>query len=369
MTLELLWLPTLVWVSVMLLYVGVPRGVDDPMARWGTALVVVASSIAVFSPRADVAYLASAVGTAILAWAAWPVTRIGGATLWACALLTAGAGFAFRAGGQPELPLYLSLVTLALRCGILPLHAGVAALSHRAPALQSRQFATLLILVFVHLRFADHVDVAREIAPLLVGIGAATALFFGLTSLARTSLAGWLQGSTLMHGGLLFAAVGAAGRGHHAAALFACITMALAVGGLSQMVLALEARVGPVHLAERHGWGRAFPRLTAAFAFLGACGVGMPGTAGFIADDLLLHALWEESVVATVAVALASALLAIATLRVVAAVAFGRQTASVAPDLLPAERWSTVAHVVLLVLFGLLPNVLTARAPALFGGP
>jgi NADH-quinone oxidoreductase subunit M len=369
MTADLLWLPGLVWVSVLLLYAGVPRGVVDPLSRPGAMLVVVASTVAVFAPQADLAYLATALGTSVLAFTAWPVTRVGSVTLWTGALLSAGAGLAFRVSGNAELPLYLSLGALALRCGVVPVHAGVTALSQRAPALQSRQFATLLVLVFVHLRFADHVDLARSIAPTLVGLGAASALLFGLTSLVRPSLTGLLQGSTLMHGGLLFAAVGAAGRGHHAAALFACLTMALAVGGLSQMVLALEARVGTVGLGQRHGWGRAFPRLTAAFAFLGACGVGMPGTAGFIADDLLLHALWEESVVATVAVALASALLAIATLRAVAAVVFGKQSSSVAPDLLPAERWSAVAHVVLLVVFGLLPNILTAKAPILFGGP
>ncbi|MBK8249129.1 MAG: hypothetical protein IPK85_17270 [Gemmatimonadetes bacterium] len=369
MSMDVLWLPGLVWVAVLLLYAGVPRGVRDPLPRPAAVTVVVASTIAIFSSRADLAYVTTAVGTAVLAWAAWPVTRVGSVVLWIGGLLTAAAAMAFRSAGSAELPLYLSLGALALRCGVVPVHAGVTALSHRAPALQSRQFATLLVLVFVHLRFADHVDVAREMAPALVGVGAGSALIFGLTSLARGSLTGFLQGSTLMHGGLLFAAVGAAGRGHHAAALFACITMALAVGGLSQMVLALEARVGPVSLEQRHGWGRAFPRLTAAFAFLGACGVGMPGTAGFIADDLLLHALWEESVVATIAVAVASALLAIATLRAVASVVFGKQSTSVAPDLLAPERWSAVAHVLLLVIFGLLPNLLTAKAPVLFGGP
>lgn len=369
MTLDTLWLPSLVWVSVMLLSAGVPRGVVDPLSQPRNILVALAATVAVFSTRADVAYLATGVGTAILAWTAWPVTRVGSIGLWVCTALTTAAGIAFRMPGSETVPLILSLVALALRCGIVPVHASVSALSHRAPALQSRQFATLLVLVFVHLRFADHVDAARDYAPFLVRVGAGSALLFALTSLVRPNLGGLLQGSTLMHGGLLFAAVGAAGRGHHAAALFACLTMALAVGGLSQMVLALEARVGPVGLGERHGWGRAFPRLMAAFAFLGGCGVGMPGTAGFIADDLLLHALWEESVASTVAVALASALLAIATLRTVANVAFGPQRSSVAPDLLRPERWSIVAHVILLVMFGLLPNMLTARAPVLFGGP
>jgi NADH-quinone oxidoreductase subunit M len=367
MTVALLWIPFLVWLATMLLYASVPRGIPHPLRMAGTILVVGSTTLAVFAPRADVAYLAAALSTAVLTGAAWSTTRVGATMLALSALGTVAAAVAFRLDPTGAWPFHISLVVLALRCGILPLHGGIVALSQRAPALQARQFATLLVMVFVHLRFADHVVEARELARLVVGVGAASSLFFGFTALARPTLSGFLQGSTLMHGGLLFAAVGAAGRGHHAAALFACVTMALAVGGLAYMILALEARAGTVGLASRHGRARTFPRLTAAFAFLGACGVGMPGTAGFIADDLLLHALWEESVTATVAVALASALLAIATLRAVASVAFGPPRPSVAPDLLPAERRTAVAYVVFLVVIGLLPNLLTASAQTLFG--
>jgi NADH-quinone oxidoreductase subunit M len=367
MTLANLWLPFVVWLATLLLYASVPRGMSIPTSAMSAILIISSTTVAVFSSRADLAYLGAGLSTAVLATVAWRSTRVGSVMLAASAAGTVGAALAFRLDTGGEWPFYLSLIVLALRCGIFPVHAGIAALSRRAPALQSRQFATLLVLVFVHLRFADHVPEARELARLVVGVGAASALFFAVTSLARTTLGGLLAGSTLMHGGLLFAAVGAAGRGHHAAALFACVTMALAVGGLAYMVLALEARTGSVGLATFHGRARTFPRLTAAFAFLGACGVGMPGTAGFIADDLLLHALWEESVTATVAVALASALLAIATLRAVASVAFGAPHPSVAPDLLPAERRTAVAYVIFLVLVGLLPNLLTASAGSLFG--
>ena len=43
------------------------------------------------------------------------------------------------------------------------------------------------------------------------------------------------------------------------------------------------------------GRAGAFPRLAAAFALFGGAGVGLPGTAGFVADDLLLHTLWMDS--------------------------------------------------------------------------
>lgn len=366
MSAALLVVPGVVWVSVMLLFVAAPAGDRLPTRRSVLLAVGLASTLAIFSTRSDLAYFAAGTSSWLLAISAWSRAPTGSVVLAVSGTATLAAAVWFFVQGADAVTLVLSLIALALRCGVVPLHAGIAALSRQAPALQARQFATLLVLVFVHLRFADHVPAAHDLAPAMVRLGAATALVFALISLARSSLAGLLQGSTLMHGGLLFAAVGAAGRGHHAAALFACVTMAVAVGGLAFMVLALQARVGAVSLQVAGGRGRAFPRLAAAFAFLGAAGVGMPGTAGFIADDLLLHALWEESVTATVAVALASALLAIATLRAIAAVFFGKQQPSSAPDLLPVERRLTVAFIVLLVGIGLAPQTLTATAAELF---
>ncbi len=366
---ESLLLPGIVCLAVLLLYVALPEGTERTAPAsvvWGAGFL---SAVGVFAPRPDLAYGAAGVGTMLLAIATFRLTVTGGVMLVLSSLATLLAGAAWRFDVTGPLIFWLSLAAIALRCGVLPLHAGVAALCQRAPGLQSRQFATLLVLVFVHLRHADHLPVARDVAAAVVTVGAACALLFAMTSLVRGTLGGLLLGSTLMHGGLVFAAIGAAGRGHQAAALFACLTMALAVGGLSYTTLALEARTGRLSLESAQGRGRAFPRLIAALSFLGAAGVGMPGTAGFIADDLLLHALWEESVAATVAVALASALLAIGTLRAIASVAFGTQRPSAAPDLLPGERRRVVAYILFLVAIGLFPNLLTSRAGTIFGAP
>jgi NADH-quinone oxidoreductase subunit M len=364
-----LLVPGIVWLAVMLLFFAVPAGERLPLSRPVLAVVVLSASLAAFATRADAAYAAAAVSALTLGVAMWSHSRAGAATMLLSGAAAAAAAILFSRGHDGAWTLWLSLGALALRCGIVPVHVGIGALTRESPGLQSRQFAVLLVLVLAHLRFADHIPQASAVAPAVVRWGAGSGLLFGLLSLVQRDVRGLLTASTLMHGGLLFAAVGAAGRGHHAAALFACVTMAVAVGGLAFTVQALEARVGDVQLIRSGGRAHAFPRLTAAFAFLGAAGVGMPGTAGFIADDLLLHALWEESLFATVAVALASALLAIATLRAVSAVFFGQQRPAAAPDLLPNERRIAVAFVTLLAAIGLAPQVLTATASALFGTP
>jgi NADH-quinone oxidoreductase subunit M len=247
----------------------------------------------------------------------------------------------------------------------MPVHVGTADLCERAPDEQVRQLASLLPLVLAHLRFVADAPLAHSAAPALFIVGAVASLLAGVAALAQPNLGGLYRMTTMMHGGYLLSALAAAGHGHDAAALFAALTLLLAVGGLGLLVTAIEARCGTVALSSRGG-GRvgAFPHLAGAFAVLGAAGVGLPATAGFVADDLLLHAAWEMSTVATAALILASVALAVATLRGYARVFLGPPVRSVAPDLLPRERFVVVAIIVALLLLGIVPQVVISAMTA-----
>jgi len=310
------------------------------------------------------AYAALAASGLLTSVSAWRVSRTGALYLGAAAVLSgvAAAGIAFSGTTAVFVP---SLLAIALRTGVFPLHAGVAALGERESSRLLEPLAALPVLVFVHLRFADHGALAHDLAPLLVGIGGASTLLFGLTALVQRELRHLYVASTLMHGGMVFAAVGAAGRGHYAAALLVVVAMVLALAGFGAMLAAFEARVGRGPHGDFAGRARAFPRLAAAMFFFGGAAVGLPGTAGFVADDLLLHALWEESVGAAVTVIVASALLAVATLATFARVFLGPPQRYLAPDLLPAERRVAVVLILLLVTLGFVPALLVSPVNAL----
>lgn len=264
------------------------------------------------------------------------------------------------------LAFWSSVVTIVLRIGLYPAHGGTSELAERAPALLAPVAAVSVVTIFVHLRFNDHVGIAFDAAPLLVRYGAAMTLIPALMSLVQRDLRGFLRNAAVMHGGMVLAAVGAAGRGHAAAALMVVLTTAFAVGGLGLTVAALEARVGAVALPGPGGRVQGFPRLAAAFALFAAAGVAMPGTAGFIADDLMLHALWGESVASTVMMILGAAALAIASLATYAKVFLGPATPSLAPDLLARERGTVTAFVLVLLALGFAPGVLLTPADSFF---
>jgi NADH-quinone oxidoreductase subunit M len=331
-----------------------------------TVLNAALPALALLMPDGALAYGLLALATVAQAYQARPAGLQAAGMLLVAAVALGVGTWALLPGRSPALAFHMSMLALVLRAGLVGLHTGMSALWRKLPALQVQQYTTLLALVISHLRFSDPAA-AQSAADIIVILGASSSLAFGLTSLVQRDLDGLLRASMLMHGGLMIAATGAAGKGHAVAALFVSLSMTLAVVGLCLMALALEARVGKVLLQRPGGRARSFPRLAAAFGFFGAAGVGMPGTAGFIADDLILHALWSESVYATIAVALASALLAVATLRAITLCFMGPQVVSVAPDLMPAERWFAFALILLLLFSGLTPQLVVGASAGLFG--
>jgi NADH-quinone oxidoreductase subunit M len=262
-----------------------------------------------------------------------------------------------------------SVAAIAVSAGVMPLHVGVASLATRLPAAQVRAFATVVVLVWLHLRDLDHVPLAIALAPTIVRVGAVVTLLPALMALVARTVRDLYRATVITHGGMLLMAVGAAGHGHYAAALFAALTMGLAMGGLGLTVAALEARAGEVSLARLGGRVQAFPGLAASFAIFGAAGVGLPGTAGFIADDLLLHAVWEQSGLSAAILIFASATLAIATLSGYARIFLGPANASVAPDLLPRERWTLVTLLLVLIVLGVTPQLFVTPASTALGTP
>ncbi len=327
----------------------------------GTLGVTIALASASLSVSGPVAFGALALGLALQALSIGGGSRSVRWTLLASAT-SAAAAAAGLALAMPLIAFTTSVVAVALRVGVMPLHTGAVALGDRSPGEQTQQLGATLVLVLAHLRFTDHIPFAYEVAPLLVVFGAVMTLVPGLIALVQPDLRGFYRAATTMHGGMILAALGAAGRGHEAAALMVVLTTAFAMGGLGLLIVALEARVGPVRFDRRGGRVQAFPRLAAGFALFAAAGVAMPGTSGFIADDLMLHALWGESVASTVMIILGAAALAVASLRAYSATFLGPAVPSVAPDLDRRERAATTLLVVALIVFGIVPGLLLTPA-------
>jgi len=355
--------------AICLLLLGAPAIAAPRHARtWHLGGVGLTLLVALVVGDGPTAYLAIAAGKLLHAVRAFPAARTGAFSIGVSAAAAIAAAVTLAQGLLPAAFVF-SCLGIAVSAGVMPLHVGVASLCDRLPALQAGKLSSTIALVFVHLRFVDHHPAAAELATFLVPYGAVACMAGALLTVVQTDLRGFYRGTTSMHGGMLLAAVGTASLGNFAAGLLVAITMGLALGGLGLVIALIEERAGTVSLATPGGRARSFPRLAAAFALFGGAGVAMPGTAGFVADDLLLHTLWMVSPASTVITILSSAILAAATLACIAAVFFGRPVSSLAPDLYPRERWAVVALVTLLVVIGLGPRLLLGPADAFLAAP
>lgn len=338
---------------------GASSAVPGARGGWIAELALAAlMTVSLATGNGALAFGATAAMSLVIGIGAWRLSRTAGVALLVSALLLGGAAAAIGTGNAAA-AFWLSLLAFVLRVGIFPFQGGVAALTDRSLPLLLQQLATLPTSVFVHMRYVDPAT-AAEWAPAVVLVGALSTLAFALISLAQRSLHGLLRASVLMHGGMLFAAVGAAGQGHYGAAILVAVNLGLALSGFGIMLRSLEARVGPLTPASVGGLARAFPRLAVGVAVFGGAAVGLPGTAGFIADDLLLHGLWQTNMPSAVLVILASALLAVATLAGFARTFWGAPQRRLAPDLGSGERLAVAGLVVWLLVLGFVPRVLVA---------
>ncbi len=102
---------------------------------------------------------------------------------------------------------------------------------------------------------------------------------------------------------------------------------------------------------------RGCPGFAVFFAICGLALAGLPGTLGFVAEDLLFHGALESNPMLGLALPLATAINAITILRLLARLFLGRPANSVpaVPDARPPERWALTACSVFLIAGGLWP--------------
>lgn len=202
---------------------------------------------------------------------------------------------------------------------------------------------------------------ARPLLPWLAGIGLVSALYAGLLALAETDLR--RLGLTLALGQSGLVAIGlASGDAEGLAGVpVQLIAAGLAVSGWLVIAGAFERRLGTTDVTLLGGLRERAPLLSWLLLFFGLAGVGLPGTLGFVGEDLLVHGVLEHHPWLALGYIVATALLAIAILKAIFAAAFGPMGQVRLPpapwhaDATPAERRWLLALAAPLVVFGLWP--------------
>ncbi len=260
-------------------------------------------------------------------------------------------GTLLMGGGSATLGVGCWLLAIAVREAVIPLHGWLPALIQRAPLGLVLAFVGPQLGVYAHLELATR-PASGVLSLGLAGAGAITAVLASALGLvqkdARRAFAFLLISQT----GLV--AFGLENKSHVAevGALVYWQVLALATTGFGMTIAALEARRGTLSIQSPSGSFARTPRMAVAFLFLGFASVGLPGTLGFVAEDLLIQGSIDEFSFLAFALILATALNGISVLRCFFALFSGRGTHAGESDLTRRERAALSMAVVALLLGG-----------------
>jgi len=257
------------------------------------------------------------------------------------------------------------VLAILLRKGIFPLHFWTLdAFEHlRLPALGlllNSHLGGYLLIRFVIPAFPA---LAAEWLPVVSWLALSTSVLMAVAGLAEAQPRRILGLLWLSQGSFVLAGLATKTQEGITGALIHWWVVAFAMTGLISVYRSLEARTSSIRSRSGfQGLGAHAPRLAVFFGVCGFALVGLPGTLGFVAEDLLFHGALKAHPLLGVALPLATALNAITMLRLFVTLFMGRRAIHVPkiPDALPAERIAFTAVVVLLVFGGLAPALLIA---------
>lgn len=256
---------------------------------------------------------------------------------------------------------YLFLVgAIFIRKGIVPLHSWMPAY------FQSARLGTIVIFSMPQVgTYCAARLIVPSAPPVILNV-------MGIAALVTAVYAAWLglvQKDARRMFGFFFmsqSAVVLAGLGCDnvaglAGGLTLWVSSIISLTGLGVTLRALEARRGTFSLAQFHGGYDRMPILASSFLILGLASVGIPGTLGFVAEEMLVHGAVRTFPAFGFLVAGAAALNGITVLRSYASLFCGVPSSPRHEYLRPRERLAVLALVVLLLAGGILPSQVVRR--------
>ncbi len=144
-------------------------------------------------------------------------------------------------------------------------------------------------------------------------------------------------------------------------ALFQLFNFTIVAGGIFILIGFLHHRTGSTELVSLGGVAKTMPLLASCFFVFGLAGMGVPGTNGFIAENLILVSVLNSHTGAGIA-ALAGIVLAAAYFLSIYQRAFlgpvKNNVIAEAMDLRKRELLLVMAFIILIMLGGIFPNII-----------
>lgn len=255
------------------------------------------------------------------------------------------------------------MLAVLLRKGVFPFHSWVASSAEGGDLLKTVSFTNTHLGAFLIARLAIPLLPLASAEALrgLTDLALLTALVASLMAVVETSPRRLIALLAVSQSSFILTGIGSGTLEGITGAMVYWVVVGLATTTIFLVLRMIEVRTPePLTLGSHHGLGTKAPRLAVFFLVSALALVGLPGTLGFCAEDLLLHGTMDAHPVIGLLLPIATAINAVSFLRMFSRLFLGKRALHVAPiaDALPRERLALATIALLLVLFGFMPGSL-----------
>lgn len=185
---------------------------------------------------------------------------------------------------------FLLLIGFAFKAPIFPFHTWLPAIVMEGPASIAAIMTGLKLGAYGLIRFLMPLtpDASQNFHLLLVGLGITGVLYGAILAITQTNLRKMLAFSSLSHVGLVVLGIASFSTQGIQGALFQLYNFTIVAGGLFLLIGFLQHRLGSTEISSLGGIAKTMPIMASLFFIFGLASLGVPGTNGFVAENLIL---------------------------------------------------------------------------------
>jgi NADH-quinone oxidoreductase subunit M len=276
---------------------------------------------------------------------------------------------------SPSASLWLMLgffIAFAVKLPMLPFHPWLPDAHTEAPTAGSVILAGLLLktgayglLRFVLPLFPDAVQMA---APMVMGLAVAGIVYGAVLAFGQTDLKRLVAYTSVSHMGFVLLGIFAGTAVALSGAVVQIVAHGVTTGALFMLVGMIQERIHTRDLGSMGGFWTSAPRLSSMGLLFVLASLGLPGTANFMGEFLVLLGTFPVNRTVTVIGSLGLVLSAVYSLRIAQRVFHGTIGDIKLPDLSVRETGMLAIMIIAIISIGLFPQTLLDTAKPVLRG-